>query len=557
MKLNAIRIEDFRSIESLSLDLSKSYIALCGANDSGKTNVVRAIRLLVREKEPFLYADEEYSTSAEDYPKWKECEPDAREVGVEADFLIHPDHDAGLYQSLVRQLQLTESSEPLELTLRLRYGMKSSVAVTARGTAFDGVEAQEVFRRIQSAKCVLFHNSTEVMRQYRFAAGSVGIGEIPAEHRAILESLRKKTAKDLAKIAKAQQAELEKLLGRLEQKYRVGLSLPPLDFDYMPFSITLGDRKYDVPLDDWGSGTRNRTLILHTLFRAKQVRESPVSASKVTPIIIVEEPESFLHPSAQAEFGRVLQDLASEFDVQVIVTSHSPYMLNIASPAANILLKRRTHYNSVRETTSVDTSGENWAEPFAEALGLRSDDFRPWRELFLTVTESVLLVEGSTDKQYLELMKGAAHGANALSFDGEILPYEGAGTLQNTALLRFLKNRYPKLFILYDLDVAKEVEKSLEAVGLVRGTHFASVGRAEAGKRNIEGLLPDAVRSAVFRDNADLVTAAVEGSGEERKSAKNRMKTLLLNEFKKVASPGPEFFAGFYALAKQINKALA
>jgi len=48
--------------------------------------------------------------------------------------------------------------------------------------------------------------------------------------------------------------------------------------------------------------------------------ESEPSASKITPVIIIEEPESFLHPSAQAEFGRVLHDFAEEFQVQVIVT---------------------------------------------------------------------------------------------------------------------------------------------------------------------------------------------------------------------------------------------
>ncbi|MCB2037157.1 MAG: AAA family ATPase [Ottowia sp.] len=82
-------------------------------------------------------------------------------------------------------------------------------------------------------------------------------------------------------------------------------------------------------MDNWGSGTQNRTLILHRLFRAKQLSETEASASKLTPLIVIEEPESFLHPYAQAEFGRVLQDLAGEFGVQVIVTTHSPYLLSL------------------------------------------------------------------------------------------------------------------------------------------------------------------------------------------------------------------------------------
>jgi len=98
---------------------------------------------------------------------------------------------------------------------------------------------------------------------------------------------------------------------------------------------------------------------------------------------VIEEPESFLHPSAQAEFSRVLQDLSEELKVQVITTTHSPYMLSKDSPEANILLQRHISYNQQRETERLDTSGEHWMEPFGLALGLNSEEFVRWRDLFL------------------------------------------------------------------------------------------------------------------------------------------------------------------------------
>jgi putative ATP-dependent endonuclease of OLD family len=559
VKLTALRVKDFRTIETLNLLFPSPYMALCGANDSGKTNVIRAIRVLAREQDSFFYIPERESLSvADDYPKWKDCSPEARTMHIEADFDIEQNRDAGLYQFLLKQLSLEKSDPIIRLTLRQAFGKQKIPSVSVGGKTFEGLDAQEVFTRVQSGRCVLFHNSTELPFLHRLRGGNfVEVGQPTPDQRKRLESLQKKMASDMLKIAKTQQEELERLLGRLERKYRVGMSPMPMDLDVMPFRMTLGEKKYEVPLDDWGSGTRNRTLILHNLIRAKQISDSEASAAKITPIIIIEEPESFLHPSAQAEFGRILQDLAHEFDVQVIATSHSPYMLNIAEPGANILLRRRLVYGRYRETTSADTSGENWAEPFAEALGLRSEDFKPWRDLFLTTSEAVLLVEGSTDRDYLELLRDPAHGNERLLFDGEILPYEGVGTLQNTALLRFLKNRYPKLFILYDLDSAREVERSLEAVGLERNVHFSPVGRPDPGRRSIEGLLPDSVVSAVYAAHPDLVTAAVGGSNEERKPARNRLKSLLLLEFKSRAIPGVEFFKYFYPLAKIINRALS
>ena len=106
------------------------------------------------------------------------------------------------------------------------------------------------------------------------------IREITGQHEALVASMKKTLSRGVAKISKSQQLELEGLLGRLKTKYKVGLSLPAFDFGQLPFSITLGDRKFEVPLDDWGSGTRNRTLILLAPFRARQIRDSEPSAAK-------------------------------------------------------------------------------------------------------------------------------------------------------------------------------------------------------------------------------------------------------------------------------------
>ena len=78
-----------------------------------------------------------------------------------------------------------------------------------------------------------------------------------------------------------------------------------------------------------------------------------------------------------------------------------------------------------------------------------------------------------------------------------------------------------------------------------------------AGKRNIEGLLPERITTGVYASNPGLVQAATAGTKEEQDSAKGKLKKLLLEEFRSKAKPGPEDFAHCYALAKIINRALA
>jgi predicted ATP-dependent endonuclease of OLD family len=177
-----------------------------------------------------------------------------------------------------------------------------------------------------------------------------------------------------------------------------------------------------------------------TLFRAKQIRESQASADKLTPIIIVEEPESYLHPSAQAEFGKTLRDLAEEFKIQVIVTTHSPYLLSFGDCEANILLERRIEKKRARETQLVEVSGEKWMEPFSRVLGIGDSELSPWKDALFSGKDSIVLVEGTTDKAYLELLMDEVHGKDRFVFSGAIFPYGGKDSLKQKEIVRLVKS---------------------------------------------------------------------------------------------------------------------
>lgn len=338
---------------------------------------------------------------------------------------------------------------------------------------------------------------------------------------------------------------------------KVGITLPDFSLDRLPYNLTLGDSKMEVNLNDWGSGTKNRTMIFLTLLKARQISESATSAEKITPILIIEEPESFLHPSAQAEFGRILQQISTEFGVQVITTTHSPYMLNQASPESNILLERDIYRGQLRATQLRDTAGENWMEPFGVVLGLSNEEFRPWREIFFSESKSYILVEGKTDKEYFEMLRNEEHGNRKLDFEGEIFEYSGCENLKNPTLLRFVKSRSKSVVVTFDLDVSKGIEPVLCRNGFEKNKTYVIIGKDIPGCRSIEGLLPDVVKDKVRSDNSSLTEQAIHGTKDEQKSAKDRLKQLYLEEFKRTASPGENFFGEFYKLTKILNKALS
>jgi putative ATP-dependent endonuclease of the OLD family len=561
MRLLRMECRNYRTLENLDLEFPSFYSAICGRNDSGKTNVVRALRGLMREEDPYGFRPQQDLTVSDDYPKWKTDDPKARRISIALQLDIAADADAALHQFVTTHLQLPTDSSQLHLTVKMDYGSEENdriVTIEVAGQVFPGLAAQEVLRKLQASPAFLFYNSTEPDPRYRLGRGFYGFfRELSVGYASELSKVKDTLNKKIKKAAKDQQKQLTELLGRLETKYRAGLSIPAYEFDYLPFNLTLSDGKAEVGIDEWGSGTRNRTLIFLTLFRARQVSQSASTSSKVTPVIVVEEPESFLHPSAQAEFGRILQDLASDFKVQVVTTTHSPYLLSQQDPGSNILLDRRMHYHQRRDTLRLDTTGPNWMEPFGLALGIDGQEFKAWHDLFFAKAEAILLVEGETDKEYFELLRDPNHGQHQLRLSGEVFPYGGKDTLKQTVLLKFIKERYRRLFVTFDLDAREVVEKSLQAVGLQQGSHYAAVGLDEPGKRSIEGLLPDAIKTTVRMANPALVDQTCSDNQEERREAVRKLKRLYLNEFKAKAEPGAESYGGFYPLVKSINRALA
>ena len=229
MRLTSARIRNYRTLESVDLDFPSSYAAICGPNDSGKTNVVRALRAMVRGEPlgPFGFADDEEFSRKDDYPKWKDTEPSKQEVSFEVTVELDKSRDVGFYQFVMTQLKLEDPANPLALQIGVLYrGEKPEPVVTVRtvSSEFTGLDAQQVVKKLQSSRSILFHNSTEAETRYGYPRRSVAghIREITGQHEQLVESMKKTVSRGLAKISKSQQAEFEGLLGRLQTKYPSG-----------------------------------------------------------------------------------------------------------------------------------------------------------------------------------------------------------------------------------------------------------------------------------------------------------------------------------------------
>ncbi len=561
MIIKRLKTKNYRSLEDLEVNFNPHYNALSGKNNSGKSNIIRALLTFLtydfRVFREYYMSDIHY---ASDYPYWKKKEKEKENISIEIELELDSILDAGLFKFIKELIFKNEevfNNEKENLIIKATAGHEqkdNKIEITfGEHNIEDDYKRDELLNRLRGSRSVLFHNSTEnepyFFNRRRRDSLNTYLGN---EEKEDITKRKEALESTVKKSLKKHQNELGSILGRLQDKYDVVLGVSSLDLERENIEISLKEKGIEVSLEDWGSGTKNRTLILLNLMNAKRVQDSNSVNERLTPVVVIEEPESFLHPSAQAEFGRILQDLATEFKIQIIVATHSPYLLSHKSPSANILLeKNQTSLNKGSEI--VDTSGDKWHEPFALSLGISGNDFGPLKSTIFSGSSDIILVEGETDREYLELLKDDKHHSNKLKFTGEIFVYGGAGNIKNNILLRFIKERFKRFVVTVDLDKFHDVKGAFETLGLKENQEFIVIGKNETGKKSIEGLVPSNLLSKVYSENVELVQKAMENSNDG-KNAKSLLKTKILETFKKEGQSNLENFSEFYKVAKYLNK---
>jgi putative ATP-dependent endonuclease of OLD family len=67
MKIRTLELRNYRSIEDTKIDFQDYYTAICGKNNSGKSNIIRAM-LNILSRAPYS----ERLNYNSDFPIWKE-----------------------------------------------------------------------------------------------------------------------------------------------------------------------------------------------------------------------------------------------------------------------------------------------------------------------------------------------------------------------------------------------------------------------------------------------------------------------------------------------------
>ncbi len=557
MKLTSLIVRNYRTLEDISITFSKNYCTISGKNNAGKSGIIRLLSALFqrRRRTPWVFDDIPF-TYKEDKTQWNK---DEDSIVIQYNLELNKDDDSALISFIEKIASKEINTDPVKLFIEYSINDIDEVAQKIRVNEIyvDDKATKEIDKKIKDSDLLFIYNSTKdddyhIRRGKHIAVYDIKMSK---DEKKTFYDASKSITRHLKKLAKEHKEALNNILGRLTEKYDVELSLPEgYATRYMPLGINLKDKNVDVPLIDWGSGTQNRTHILAYILQAYRIKTTVSPDEKITPIVMIEEPESFLHPSAQAEFGRILCELSTELGIQIIVTTHSPYMLNRENPKSNILLCRKITRKKAFETNIVDTTGDKWMAPFAEHLGIAPEEFNNWVPFFSTYKNKILLVEGDLDKEYFShFQQQNGLPCTSLLPEIEIAPYGGKGTLKNNQLLKFVLSKFDKVFITYDLDAENEIKNTLTSLGLQQGKDFLALGMNVSGKKAIEGLLPDRVLSVVAGREIDLIRQLSESDTKIRNNARKELKKKYLEEFISTTPYTSDELRGFDKILIKIN----
>jgi len=338
MKIKTITIHNFRSIKDQCFDLL-DYSLLVGANNSGKTNIIDALRIFY-EKEKW---------DKDDFPKFK---TDDQESWIEINFSLTNDEFSGLKEEYKQEENVLKVRKYLKHPNRVKSN-QSNIYGYEKGSLSSGLFYGA--KNISEAKIgdVIYIPEVARVDEYTKLSG-------PSAFRDTLNFLVKKVIKNSRTFEM-----LSKSFTEFNKKFKddvseEGLSIQSFINDVNKeienwdvfFGVNINEIKpediiknlvrhflkdkhlsgEEMSIDSFGQGLQRHIIYvlikLSTKYKEPTIKKEKKEFSPDFTLILFEEPEAFLHPSQQEILNLSLEELSKGCQQQVLISTHSPHFVS-------------------------------------------------------------------------------------------------------------------------------------------------------------------------------------------------------------------------------------
>lgn len=487
--LSKVRIKNYRSIESLSLELGLSNL-LIGQNNTGKTNFLKALNLAVSgaadisEDDIFVAhgerleraktamidivlqpADErgkicnefsEFWTSVFT-DSWITTGADGNFVGIRTEIKLDPVKDSySLSRRCIRQWgdsidDATIETKRTNFNEDMRTYLQSFYMDANRDIVQDLRNRKSYFGRVTSNYDLAQETINEIEEQLNMANAKI-IKSIPS-----LQQTKERIAVIGQTIGSgSSKVEIEPLARKITDLNK-GMDIIMQDGNAASFSIA-----------QHGYGTRSwisfLTLSAFVENQSQRLREDDETEQFI--MLTMEEPEAHLHPQAQ----RQLFEQISGFQGQKVVSTHSPSIIAQCMLMDTIYFSKRDGKTTAIRYKSDDTQSD--AESiFREVINTRAD---------LLFASAVILCEGITEELVLSVFFTEHFGCAPYSFGVSII---NTGGQKYKPYLSLIKDFDIPWFIFSDGELAtiQTVKTAVQDVLGLDASNLPSVVMLENG----------------------------------------------------------------------------
>lgn len=455
MYIRKLKINRFRSIKELSLCFNKGLNILIGENNTGKTAIIDALRLCLGygsiRRDIFFSKDYDFYINSND-PK-----DNKKETIFDLHFEIENELDPVIYRELLAINE--EGKEDLQLHIKYTLDVKDKLKFKVWGGVNEGQQiSTEVLQLINYIHLDALRDAEQFLRPFRDSKLSHLYGETQSHTKEEKQALATEVRTVLKNPAwqgfiNKGKEKINEHLGKttfLNKKQEIEVSFSGLEFSdiinnlhvQLPFFsdevLKLDKTNKQHYLNIWqnGLGYNNLIYIATVLGDIKQKKEIEPEAYFS---LLIEEPEAHLHPQLQNLFFNYLNELATDKDFQIFISSHSPTITAKANMNSITILQHQSG-----EISALSMENSNLDEPNKKFL-----------HKFLDVTKSqmffannVILVEGISETLLLPIFSkkiGAEYdiektGTEVVNVNG--IAFEHFAKLYNSAIPeKSLKNR--------------------------------------------------------------------------------------------------------------------
>ena len=413
MNLSEVRIQNYRSIRDLTFTL-EDITVLVGENNSGKSNILCALNLLLGETWP-----SRRSVERSDYY----CEDVTQPIHIEARI------GRNAYQ--IERLWCTIPWEERSDTKAVVNGQETYLSNEIRDRCalvyldanrnLDyhlGLSRWTLFGRVVRYLDDFFRQSTPAPRQQALLTNFEEAQELLRTP--LFTQFEEALADNFSQ-------QLRRTLHQIRLNFR---AFDPLNYYRAVHPILVEGGREVNPLQA-GQGMRN--LILLALFRAY------ARVFRGDAIIAIEEPEIYLHPHAQRSLKALFDDLALQGN-QIIYSTHSGTFVDIANFPRIFLVAKSTTPGAQPSTAVTHVSARQLLaqrQLLHPQLGITSQGMTERYRNICTLEHNeaffahkILLVEGETEEYSLPIY-AAALGSDFDSLGISIVNAHGKGNLDS------------------------------------------------------------------------------------------------------------------------------